>query len=234
MAGLRERQKAERGRRILQAASARFRAAGYDATRIEEIAEAAGVSVGTLYNYFGAKGDVLVAIVSLEVEEILAEGAALVAAPCADAEAAVAALIGLYYDHSLVYLSKAMWRTAMAMAILTPDSPASRRYAALDARLSAQVCELVASLQAAGAMREDVDAEAVGQMLFNNLNQMFLDFTRDEAQTLEALKALVARQNRPLLGLAAAGCAGSRRATKAVSGRAWGEPGGTGSPKPGP
>lgn len=203
MTGLRERQKADRARRILQAASDRFRRLGYDAALIEDIAEQADVSVGTVYNYFGNKGDVLIAIVSLEVEEILTEGAALIARPCADPARAVAALIALYYDHSLIYLSKAMWRTAMAMAIRSPDSPASRRYTALDARLAGQVCDLVASLQARGRVRADVDARAVGQMLFNNLNQMFLEFTRDEAQTLDTLKARVAAQNAPLLRLLA-------------------------------
>ena len=204
MAGLRERQKADRARRILEAASDRFRRFGYDAALMEDIAEQADVSVGTLYNYFGTKGDVLIAIVSLEVEEILAEGAPLVAAPCPDPERAVATLIGLYYDHSLIYLSKAMWRTAIAMAIRSPDSPASRRYTALDARLTDQVCALVASLQARGSVRSDIDTRAVGETLFNTLNQMFLEFTRDEAQTLAALKARVAAQNRPLLRLISA------------------------------
>ena len=41
MTGLRERQKADRTRRILEAASTLFRAQGYDAVRIEDIAAAA-------------------------------------------------------------------------------------------------------------------------------------------------------------------------------------------------
>ena len=41
MAGLRERQKADRERRILEAATGLFREVGYDAARIEDIAERA-------------------------------------------------------------------------------------------------------------------------------------------------------------------------------------------------
>ena len=201
--GLRERQKADRLRRILDAASTRFRQLGYDAARIEDIAEDAGVSVGTVYNYFGNKGDVLVAIVSLEVEEILSEGAELIARHSGDVSEAVGALIGLYYDHSLIYLSKAMWRTAMALAIRGPDTPVSRRYTALDARLAGQVCTLITSLQARGKVRPDLDAQAVGHLLFNNLNMMFVEFAKDEAQTLDQLKARVAWQNAPLLRLIA-------------------------------
>jgi len=199
--GLRERQKADRLRRILDAASVRFRRLGYDATHIEDIAEEAEVSVGTVYNYFGNKGDVLVAIVSLEVEEILDEGARLIAASTGDVVDAVEALIGLYYDHSLHYLSKEMWRTAMALAIRSPDSPVSRRYTALDARLAGQVCALIESLQARGIVRRDLDAKAVGALLFNNLNMMFIEFAKDEGQDLAQLKTLVSAQNAPLLRL---------------------------------
>lgn len=202
--GLRERQKADRLRRILDAASTRFRRLGYDAARIEDIAEEAGVSVGTVYNYFGNKGDVLVAIVSVEVEEILEEGARLIAASTGDVAAAVGALIGLYYDHSLHYLSKEMWRSAMALAIRSPDTPVSRRYTALDARLAGQVCALIESLQARGKVRPEIDATAVGTLLFNNLNMMFIEFAKDEEQSLSELKAQVSWQNAPLLRLIAA------------------------------
>jgi AcrR family transcriptional regulator len=197
--GLRARQKADRLGRILSAASARFRRLGYDATRIEDIAEEADVSVGTVYNYFRTKGDVLVAIVSLEVEEILDEGARLIAEGPDDPAAAVGQLIDFYYDHSLVYLSKDMWRTAMALSISSPETPMSARYTALDTRLMEQVCRLIASLQARGLLRPDVDGRAVGELLFNNLNMMFVEFVKDDNQTLAALKSRVAWQNGPLL-----------------------------------
>ena len=51
MGKLRERQKADREKRILSAAVHKFRANGYKAVRIEDLAEAAEVSVGTVYHY---------------------------------------------------------------------------------------------------------------------------------------------------------------------------------------
>ena len=75
MTGLRARHKADRTRRMQEAAARLFREAGYGAARMEDIAAAADVSVGTLYNYFETKGDLLLAIVSMEVEEVLTEGA---------------------------------------------------------------------------------------------------------------------------------------------------------------
>ena len=57
-------------------------------------------------------------------------------------------LIRVYYDHSLHYLSKEMWRTAMALSIEAPGTPFSQRYTRLDAMLAAQVRDLIAALQA--------------------------------------------------------------------------------------
>ncbi|RBI84000.1 TetR/AcrR family transcriptional regulator [Rhodosalinus halophilus] len=198
MAGLRERQKADREKRILQAAVARFRADGYRAVRIEDLAEAAEVSVGTVYNYYRTKGDILIATVTMEVEEVLDEGEPLVADPPDGVAEAVLALIFSYYDHSLEYLSKEMWRSAMALSIEAPETPNGRRYLELDRRLAGQVTALLETLQARGAVRADLDAEALGQLLFNNLNMEFIEFVKDEGMTLAQLRARVARQVRPL------------------------------------
>lgn len=195
MTGLREKQKADRTRRILEAASRLFREHGYGAIRIEDIAQAAEVSVGTLYNYFTNKGDLLLAIVSMEVEEVLESGKSVVADPPADIAQALARLIGNYYDHSLFYLSKEMWRTAMAISIEAPETPFSARYTALDGMLTAQVCDLIRELQRRGYARPCVEADAMAQVIFNNLNQMFIEFVKQDDMPVAELHAATARQN---------------------------------------
>jgi AcrR family transcriptional regulator len=201
MTGLRERQKADRTRRILEAASTLFRAQGYDAARIEDIAAAAEVSTGTCYNYFSTKGDLLLAIVSMEVEEVVAAGRPLVQAPPKDVAQALVALIQLYYDHSLHYLSKEMWRKAMAISIETPETPFSRHYTQLDAMLAAQVCELLAVLKTRGLTRPDLDASALGQIVFHSLNQLFIEFVKDDAMPMADLHAVSETQTRSLAAL---------------------------------
>lgn len=200
MTGLRARQKANRAQRILEAATTLFREQGYDAVRIEDIADIAEVSVGTFYNYFQTKGDILVAIVSMEVEEVLRAGSAVVAKPPSTVAGALQKLVGVYYDHSIVYLSKEMWRTAMALSILNPDTPFSRRYSELDGFLRDQMCSLIVALQAFGKVQTAVDAIALGEALFNNLNMMFIEYVKSD-MPLEVLKATVARQNGPIAAL---------------------------------
>jgi AcrR family transcriptional regulator len=58
--GLRERKKIETLHRLQEEALRLFDEHGYDATTIEQIAEAAGVSPSTFYRYFPTKEDVVV------------------------------------------------------------------------------------------------------------------------------------------------------------------------------
>jgi AcrR family transcriptional regulator len=203
MAGLREKQKAAREKRILEAAVTKFRALGYRQGKLEDLAEAAEVAVGTVYNYYRTKGDILIAVVAMEVEEVLSAGEAVVANPPGTVEAALHELIFGYYDHSLEYLTKEMWRTAMAQTIEAPTTPLGARYSELDALLAAQVVALLDALQARGRVASGLDTHALGEVLFNNLNQMFVEFVKDDAMALETLRDNVARQMAPLIRLIA-------------------------------
>lgn len=200
MSGLRERQRADRHRRILEAAATLFRQSSYEGAKIEAIAAEAEVSVGTIYNYYRNKGDILVAIVSMEVNEVLNAGRAVVATPPRNVADAIDTLIGIYIDHSLIYLSKAMWRQAMATSTQQPDSPFGKTYAALDRGLTDQTCELVDRLRGLGLVRTETDVRAAGEVIFNNMNMMFIEFVKQEAMPIAKLRAAIRRQNRVLVG----------------------------------
>jgi AcrR family transcriptional regulator len=199
MTGLRARQKAHRHDRILEAASGLFREHGYEAVKMEAIAAAAEVSIGTIYNYYQNKGDLLVAIVSMEVNEVLAGGVKVIARPPRNAEKAVDALIGNYIEHSLVYLSKEMWRQAMAISTQQPNSPFGDTYAELDAELAQQTCRLIEKLQTLSLLSPDADARSVGELIFNNTNMNFINFVKTEAMSVPELRATLRRQHRCLI-----------------------------------
>ncbi|WP_119387766.1 TetR/AcrR family transcriptional regulator [Taklimakanibacter lacteus] len=203
MTGLRARQKADRHQRILQAASELFRLSGYEGAKIEAIAAMAEVSIGTIYNYYQNKGDLLVAIVAMEVNEVLNAGRKVIDNPPGNVEKAVDKLVISYIEHSLVYLSKEMWRQAMAISTQQPESPSGRTYSDLDRALTDQTCALLTRLQGLGLVRADIDARSVGEMIFNNTNMMFSIFVKDEAMTIAELRSAIRRQNKLLLEAAA-------------------------------
>src|SRR5262245_34396853 len=166
MTGLRERQKAGRRRDILDSAAALFKRDGFAATSIEQIAELAELSAGTVYNYFPSKGDLLLALVALDGAEVRAAGARHVAKPLADPAAAANALLEGYVDHALVHLDKRLWRHMMGTALSFADTPLGAGYRALDRKLTEQVGDLCCALQKRGDIPPEVDCREAGQILF--------------------------------------------------------------------
>ena len=199
MSGLRAKQKAVRHTRILETATMLFRENGYGAVKIETIATAAEVSIGTIYNYYQNKGDLLVAIVAMEVDEVLVAGERVILKPPKTAAKAIDTLIGIYIDHSLVYLSKEMWREAMAISIRQPESPFGMSYATLDVALAHQVQRLIERLKQLGHVNPDVDAKSMGELIFNNTNMMFTGFVKTRAMTVQQLRSDLRRQMRPFV-----------------------------------
>jgi AcrR family transcriptional regulator len=199
MSGLRAKQKASRDARILDASSKLFREHGYEAVKMEDIATKAEVSIGTIYNYYQNKGDLLVAIVSLEVNEVLAIGEKVISKPPQSAEKAIDSLIRKYIDHSLVYLSKTMWRQAMAISIQQPDSRFGLAYSALDEALAKQTCRLIEALQRLGLVDEAADAKSLGELIFNNMNMMFMVFVKSERMSTNMLRIAIRKQLRAVV-----------------------------------
>ena len=199
MSGLRQRQKAHRHDRILESAAELFRESGYEAVKMEAIAAAADVSIGTIYNYYQNKGDLLVAIVALEVHEVLKAGERVIAEPPQSAEKAVDALIGGYIEHSLHYLSKEMWRQALAISTQQPASPFGETYMDLDEALARQTCSLIEKLQTVGLLDMSADARSLGEIIFNNTNMNFTTFVKTEAISIPELRPTLRRQHRTLI-----------------------------------
>ncbi|MEU1876229.1 TetR family transcriptional regulator [Streptosporangium sp. NPDC020072] len=68
--GVRARSQHQRRRRIVQAAAALASLGGVEAMQMRTVAERAGVALGTLYRYFPSKMDLVVAVVSDEIDLI--------------------------------------------------------------------------------------------------------------------------------------------------------------------
>lgn len=66
--GVRGRSQHQRRRRIIQAAAALASRGGVEAMQMRTVAERAGVALGTLYRYFPSKMDLVVAVVSEEID----------------------------------------------------------------------------------------------------------------------------------------------------------------------
>ena len=70
----RQRRKEARPQELLQSALTLFVEKGFAATRIDEVAQQAGVSKGTLYLYYPSKEDLFKAVVRQNLSSLIAEG----------------------------------------------------------------------------------------------------------------------------------------------------------------
>ena len=71
---LRTRKKEQTKQAIIEAATRLFAEKGYEATRTREIAEAAGIATGTLFNYAKTKSDVVLLIWKSRVLVVVEQG----------------------------------------------------------------------------------------------------------------------------------------------------------------
>ena len=96
-AGLRERKRVETRRRILDVGLKLFVAKGYEATTLDDIAEAAGISRRTFFSYFDSKDEILTAYVDgfvSELKDLVGECASL-GTPLEVVAAALSKLVAL-------------------------------------------------------------------------------------------------------------------------------------------
>lgn len=205
MVALRERQKTERHRRIVEAAAQLFDEVGYEQASMEVIADRANVSKGTLYNYYQNKGDLLLAIVTTETKNTYELGRAIIEDDKKAAEQAVLDLIGVYVGEPMKLLNKETYRRAISMSIQQPDSLFGQQYAEADRQLGTQLVELVLTLSKRGYLADFPDPEALGEVLFNNVNMMFTLFMIDDAMSLEELRRRLARQTYAVLKTSCSG-----------------------------
>ncbi|WP_068115934.1 TetR/AcrR family transcriptional regulator [Tropicimonas marinistellae] len=201
MAGLRQRKKAAAQKRIIDCAALMFREQGYEATRIEDIAEAAELSVTTFYNYFGSKADMLLATVVAETETVIAAVDDVIGAEHRCLQTAFAAIAKVYFTLSFQYTSREMWRMAVARTMLDPEAEFSRRYIDIDQQLSDQFCMFLAQMQKRDLLRAGVETEPFGRLLFNNVNLNFLEFMRSPELDASAVRAKVVAESAPVFAL---------------------------------
>lgn len=183
----RERQKRDRERRILGAASGLFGTRGYADTGMEQIATAADLAVGTLYNYFPSKAQLLLAIVRQETRDLLAAGRRVLDDPPSDPIEAVAALFDVYAA-GLAHHDRRLWRELLCAAIGEPRTIGARVFES-DLRLIAQLGSLLEGLRAQRLLSSQVDPSRVAIVLYGVYFAWFNAFLIAEQMTLETLRA---------------------------------------------
>ncbi|HOV03518.1 MAG TPA: TetR/AcrR family transcriptional regulator [Kaistiaceae bacterium] len=173
---LRERQKEDRRARITAAARRLFVEAGLEKITIEAIAEIAGVSSVTVYNYYGTKSGVLLALVAESDRELLGTLARDLIGKPQEVVDLVLRFFEIICRHALDHLDKAVWRQVISASVSGTEPRFGKSYHELDNRLANVLIREVERLKAIGKVPATSDATHLGWALFNLQNARFVEF----------------------------------------------------------
>lgn len=192
--GRRERQKHDRERRIIAAARVLFDRSGYAKTSMEDVAERAGLAVGTLYNYFSSKDQLLVAISRTDTEPLLEIGERILANPPDDPVEAIAALTQAMVQ-GITAGERRLWRELFVASIAAPDTLGARLFA-LDMRLIAQLTEMLDLLKERGTIDASIDSSRAAGLFYGICLTWTIAFATREDLTIDTMRAEISESVR--------------------------------------
>ena len=198
----RQANKLDRQKRIVANASRLFSSIGFEKTAIELVAERSNVSPATIYNNYENKTGLLLAVLIDEGAGVQQIGKRIIAQRQKRDAHIIYRLLDLYVDHPMEFMNKSCWRQALAASIASSNEKFSLEYQNVEKKLQQQLVELIHSLYEEQVFLAEVDPQSLGEVIWNNVDQMFTDFISDSEMSLKSLKSTINKQTQALMTLA--------------------------------
>ncbi|OYU37827.1 MAG: hypothetical protein CFE33_18420 [Pseudorhodobacter sp. PARRP1] len=199
--GLRDRQKARRRDEIIAAAKDLFTKSGIDATTMADIAAAAEVSAPTVFNYFGSKDGILIAMITEGTLAAREGDRALHWRDGTDLTGLIALLFRRVSTRTLEIAGKRVWRYAEAAAIRHPETDLAREYNAVSNALVLVITEFFADLDLTLRAGRDCAPEYLAGLFHDLWMPCFIQLITHEGQTLAQHSAILHDRIAPLVDL---------------------------------
>lgn len=178
MASLREKQKAQRRELIEKAAGELFVEKGFEETAIDEIAERALVSPATVYNYYGSKGELLLALVArgeVGIEE--RRTSFLKLTKVESPTKLITDVIMSNVEDTLSALSKELWGHVVAYIATTTDPDVAPKYLdTIMGGLAKAIEQVIEYFVEQGKIKSDIDCTYVAYLLTRIERNHFLTY----------------------------------------------------------
>lgn len=199
--GLRSRKKAKRRDEIIAAARTLFAQQGIDATTIADIAAAAGISSPTVFNYFGSKDGVLIALISEGTSEARERDRHLHWREGTDLGTLIVDLFLRVSSRTLEIADKRLWRYVESAPIRHPETELASQYWGVSQALIDVVAEFFASLELNLRAGTPFLPDFVARLFHDVWMPCFLHLITDEAQSLEEHETILRARILPLVHL---------------------------------
>ncbi len=175
--GRRERKKRAVRDAILAIATRSFVENGFERTRIDTIAEAADIAVGTVYNHFSTKSEILVAILLGDVETVMLRSHAVVGEPGPDSVRAVLTIARALIE-TMERRPRGLWRQLIGQSLI--DEQLGKAYLHANDSFRELLRALFTRLQSNGALSTRFDVDEAAALTFSIANSLMYDYVRDD------------------------------------------------------
>lgn len=188
--GLRERRKKDTRESIILSARHMFFNCGYKETSMGEIAESSGVAVGTLYNYFKSKGEIMLAIANEDSADILA--------PLSDSDMddlGVEDLIWQFTEKLIDFISsypRELIKELIGVFWEAGQEKLSDGLVSIDIRVMTQIGKMISHLKKNGRIREETDPETVALAFYAMATTTVMWYSVDPQMTLGKTRETIA------------------------------------------
>ena len=191
--GRREMKKQQTFDALVSAAARSFQALGYHATTIEAIALDAGVSAGTVYNYFGTKNAILMAVITRDTEQALVDAGDAIDLSSGDPVDVLMPLIMTYVD-SVTSFGRDLLKEIFRAGFDPAQSSMMAELVSLDKRGLAQIGEAFVLLQTHGLASDTVDAGAASMLVYSVIAVAILMFASMPESITRDVEAMIRSQ----------------------------------------
>lgn len=188
--GLRERKRRDTRKAILDSAEILFPLRGYRNTTMEAIAERAEIAVGTIYNYFHSKAEVMVELNSRETERVISELRTLDIEGCSveDMLWEIISRILAVFDR----YPRELMRELFSATIENSHSTLTNGLVGQDEKFLGYLAGILEELKSKGRLKMETDPGSVAYGIYSLVFGGMLRYSMDDDFTLEDAMTLIA------------------------------------------
>lgn len=194
METLREKKKKSREERIFNSAIQLFNEKGFSETTMKEVAQRAELGVGTLYNYFSYKNDLLLEIMEKKLDQMIKGSQNLIIKEIPIHKNAYEVLTEFikYYLNYFFILNREIWSEAF-IAIFSSKSYVERGMH-MDMKIISQLQNLLKKLNQKQMIAGDLDLESIAHIIYSALTFQFISFVTFSEMEKEDLYKSIEKQ----------------------------------------
>ena len=188
--GLRERKRRDTRKAILDSAEILFPLRGYRNTTMEAIAERAEIAVGTIYNYFHSKAEVMVELNSRETERVISELRTLDIEGCSveDMLWEIISRILAVFDR----YPRELMRELFSATIENSHSTLTNGLVRQDEKFLGYLAGILEELKSKGRLKMETDPGSVAFGIYSLVFGGMMRYSMDDDFTLEDAMTLIA------------------------------------------